>query len=90
VSKRRKSERMHQERTCVACRTHRHKYDMLRIVQHQDDISIDVPQVAHGRGCYVCKQDSCVQLCIKRRSLSRAFGCQVTDSVYNVLERELV
>lgn len=68
-------------RKCVACREHREKRDLLRIVRLEDnDIVVDFTYRANGRGAYICKCTECFDLAVKQKAFNRAFKCDVKES----------
>ncbi len=61
------------ERTCVGCRIKAPKGSLLRIVRRPEGvIAIDPVGTAPGRGAYVHRDMSCVELALRRGSLGRA------------------
>jgi len=57
----------------VACRTVRPKRDLQRIVRTPSgDVVADETGRAAGRGAYICRSEACLDLAIKKGSLSRA------------------
>ena len=71
------------ERRCVACRENKQQNDMLRIAKINDEFYIDITYKLGGRGAYVCKDRKCIDLCIKKRMLNRAFKMNVSQSIYD-------
>ena len=57
----------------MACRTVRPKRDLQRIVRTPSgDVVADETGRAAGRGAYICRSEACLDLAIKKGSLSRA------------------
>ncbi len=73
------------QRKCVACRSILQQLEMLRITRLNDMYLIDVKQKLGGRGAYVCKNDNCIALTIKKRLLNRAFKSNIDNSIYERL-----
>ena len=71
------------ERRCVACRENKQQNDMLRIAKINDEFYIDQKYKLGGRGAYICKEKKCIDLCIKKRLLNRAFRTNVSQSIYD-------
>ncbi|MBL4818028.1 MAG: YlxR family protein [Deltaproteobacteria bacterium] len=62
------------DRTCIACRMVRKVDELWRYVRHPDGmVVLDSNGVFNGRGAYVCQNDKCFELAIKRKAFSRAF-----------------
>lgn len=71
------------ERRCVACRENRQQNNMLRIAKINKEFYIDETNKLGGRGAYICKDKKCIDLCIKKRLLNRAFKSNVSQSIYD-------
>lgn len=70
-------------RQCAACREHREKPSLARIVRTPDgQITYDPRGKVSGRGAYICKRLSCLEKAIKTKALSRALECAISDEVY--------
>ena len=77
-------------RKCLGCNEMKPKRELVRVVRSPEDaISLDKTGKANGRGAYICPDPACLKKCAKRRSLERAFKCQVPGEVYAALEGEL-
>ena len=74
-----------QQRKCVACRNSKHQNDLLRIAKLENSFLIDEMHKLGGRGAYVCKNNQCIQLTIKKRLLNRAFKMNIENSIYEEL-----
>ncbi len=78
------------QRMCVACREMKDKSALIRIVRkNQNEFDIDETQKANGRGAYVCNKATCIEKCIKQKSLNRAFKCNVSQSVFDKLRQKV-
>ena len=78
-------------RMCATCRKSQPKGELLRIVKGADGkILPDVTGKAQGRGVYVCKDLTCFGQALKKRSLNKAFKCNVSEDVYKQIEECLV
>ncbi|HYZ10842.1 MAG TPA: YlxR family protein [Actinomycetota bacterium] len=80
------------ERSCVACRTHRPKRALLRIVRRPDGwVGPDPTGSAAGRGAYVCRRRSCATAA--PRALGRALRVSLhrrdLDTLRNRIEQEI-
>jgi len=76
----------HPLRTCIGCRGHDDKAELLRIVWRADLGSagdggpvVDPRQTAPGRGAYLHRSADCLQLAVKRRSAGRALRVAGVD-----------
>jgi len=68
----------------------RPKRELIRVVRSPEGvISLDKTGKANGRGAYLCPDPECLKKLRKRKSLERAFKCQVLPEVYEGLEKEL-
>ena len=77
-------------RMCIVCREHSDKKELLRIVKNKDgQIFVDKTGKANGRGAYICKSKECLNKLKKLRGLNRAFKCEVSDDVYNMIGEEI-
>ncbi|MFW5934092.1 MAG: YlxR family protein, partial [Actinomycetota bacterium] len=54
-------------RTCIACRTARHKDELVRIAASPDGVGVDHAGTLPGRGAYVCPDPGCQQQLRRRR-----------------------
>ncbi|MBR1988133.1 MAG: YlxR family protein [Clostridia bacterium] len=73
------------ERKCIACRNNFQQKEMLRIAKIDNQILIDEKGKLGGRGCYICKNEQCFSLMMKKRLLNRAFKMNITQEVYDKL-----
>ena len=77
-------------RMCIVCREHSDKKELLRIVKNKEgQIFVDKQGKANGRGAYICKSKECLNKLKKSRGLNRAFKCEVSDDVYNMIGEEI-
>ncbi len=76
-------------RECIACGGKFPKGEMLRIAEHGGLISPDRSGKCGGRGAYVCKKESCMEIAIARKKLNRAFRKTVQQEVYLAIREEL-
>ena len=89
-------------RKCSGCGEMKPKKELIRVVkapEKKDEngnilsesiISLDLTGRKPGRGAYVCRSTECLRLARKARRFERAFSCQIPDSVFECMERELV
>lgn len=78
------------KRMCVACREMKEKPQLFRLIKTQGgSVEIDEKGKAGGRGAYVCKDQKCVEKCVKQKSLNRAFKCEVEGDVIEKLRQKI-
>ena len=54
-------------RQCVACRAHKPKKELIRVVRTPEgEVKVDPTGKANGRGAYCCNSDDCIKKAIKR------------------------
>ena len=70
-------------RMCVVTREKLPKKDLLRIVKFNDTISVDLTGKQNGKGCYLKKDASVVEMARKNNVLNRIFECEVNDEIYD-------
>ncbi|MDY6892896.1 MAG: YlxR family protein [Chloroflexota bacterium] len=67
------------ERTCVACKQKKAKWELVRIVHTpQKTLEIDLRGKKAGRGVYLCKKEECWDLALKKRFLGHALKTEIT------------
>ena len=78
------------QRMCVSCREMKDKSELLRVVRGTDGrIFADSTGKANGRGAYICKDAACWANAKKCKRFSKAFGCEVAESVYDLIYNEI-
>jgi len=66
-------------RTCVGCHQIKPKREMVRIVRTPaGEIATDLTGKKAGRGAYLCRQQSCWETALKRKSLEHALETTLT------------
>lgn len=69
-------------RKCVGCNEMKDKKDLLRIVKSKTgEILVDDTGKANGRGAYICKSTSCLELTLKNRGLERSFKGRIPKEI---------
>ncbi|AZT90187.1 YlxR family protein [Caldicellulosiruptor changbaiensis] len=74
-------------RKCVGCQKIRPKYQLLRIAKNNEGIFIDEKQRLPGRGAYLCKNEECLHLAMKKKGLERSLKVAIPKEFYDVVER---
>lgn len=73
-------------RKCIACGQQREKKDLLRIVRRTDGlVLVDQSGKANGRGAYLCKKHSCIDLAQKRKRIESQLQVQLPEKFYEEL-----
>lgn len=75
------------KRMCIVCREFREKGELIRVVRLKDGSYTFNPK-ASGRGAYICKNDACITLALKKKHLNRAFKENISEDVYTALSEE--
>ena len=74
-------------RQCVACREKRPKRELIRLVRDPEgEVIIDIRHHADGRGAYICRNESCIELARKKRGIDRSLKCRTADELYDRLK----
>jgi len=68
---------MNPVRTCVGCRQHGNRADLLRLVSIQGLLSVDTAKSLPGRGVWLHESPSCLQTAIERSAFSRSLKVKV-------------
>ncbi|MDD4569042.1 MAG: YlxR family protein [Tepidanaerobacteraceae bacterium] len=77
-------------RMCLGCREMKPKKELTRIVRTVDGkIEVDPTGKKSGRGAYLCKNDQCIQICIKENRLSKALNSHITKEIALRIKDEL-
>lgn len=73
--------KLHQQRTCIGCRTSTSRNDLIRWVLTEQAplpaVLLDVGASASGRGAWTHGIEKCVRQAVQRRAFSRAFKSAV-------------
>lgn len=78
------------ERQCLGCNRHAPKIELLRVVRDSDGgVSLDFKGRKPGRGAYICKNIECLKKARKNRRISHSLSCEIPDSVWEEMEKEL-
>jgi len=77
-------------RQCVGCREMKPKRELVRIVRSPEGaVSVDTTGKKPGRGAYVCPSGDCLKKAIRSKALSRAFGAEVPEDIFETLRAEI-
>ncbi|WP_313811615.1 YlxR family protein [Glutamicibacter sp.] len=76
--------KLHQQRTCIGCRTSTDRKELIRWVLNDDAppraVLLDVHSNASGRGAWTHENEKCVRQAVQRRAFARAFRAPVDDA----------
>ena len=73
-------------RQCLGCRVMKPKRELIRVVKSPvGEITLDFKGKSPGRGAYVCPNAACLKSAVKAKSLSRAFGAPIPNSIMEEL-----
>jgi predicted RNA-binding protein YlxR (DUF448 family) len=79
--------RLEPVRTCVACRQEAGKGSLVRVVRKADGgAAIDLTGGAHGRGAYLHRDPSCIEIARKKKALDRALKAAVSPEFWADIE----
>ena len=68
------------ERTCIACREKRPKWEMVRVVRTpRGSLEIDTRGKKAGRGAYLCRRQECWEIGLKRKKLQHALKSEIVS-----------
>jgi predicted RNA-binding protein YlxR (DUF448 family) len=74
-------------RTCVACRQEAGKRSLVRVVRSAAGAAaVDVTGRAQGRGAYLHRDPSCIEIARKKKALDRALKAVVNDAFWAEIE----
>ena len=77
-------------RKCVGCGEMKDKRTLVRIVRSKEGvISVDLTGKMPGRGAYICRDASCLNMAQKAKRLERAFSTKIEPEIYDRLRSEL-
>ena len=57
-------------RQCCACRCHKDKSELIRLVAIDGEVVIDVNSNIQGRGVYICKDANCIKIAKKKNIIN--------------------
>ena len=76
-------------RSCIVCKARRDKRELMRVVRTPEgEIVFDPTGKANGRGAYVCDNTECIEKCLKKKMLNKAFHSEVSQEAYQKLLEE--
>jgi predicted RNA-binding protein YlxR (DUF448 family) len=67
------------QRTCIACRQTKDKKELVRLVRDENGaVEVDTSGRKRGRGAYLCRQNLCWQLALKKNRLEYALRTKLS------------
>jgi predicted RNA-binding protein YlxR (DUF448 family) len=77
-------------RRCTGCGEHFPKNTLIRVLRTPEgEVTLDLTGKKSGRGAYICRDVKCLKKVRKSGRLAKNLECEISDSVYENLEREL-
>lgn len=77
-------------RMCLGCGEMKPKKELIRAVKSPEgEISMDLTGKKSGRGAYICRNTECFRKARKARRFEKTFSCQISEQVYDAMEKEL-
>lgn len=78
-------------RRCIGCNTSKAQSELVRIVFNvkTGDIKLDKDRKLSGRGTYLCNNNECVELAIKRKSFERVFKTGISQNIKDNIAEEI-
>ena len=73
------------ERMCVGCRQKSDKGSLLRVVNRNGEVILDLKCEQEGRGAYIHRNADCLKIAVKKRSLERALKSPMPKELYDLL-----
>ena len=82
-------DRKEAQRSCVACRQKQDKNALVRIVRSPEGgIRLDPGGRAPGRGAYLCPREACLNLALKKGSLSKSLHSSLSAEEQEAVRKE--
>jgi predicted RNA-binding protein YlxR (DUF448 family) len=77
-------------RQCVACREHREKPQLDRVVRKPDgQVVYDGRGKVPGRGAYLCRNVACLERAVRSKALSRALETDIPEEMFDTLRAQM-
>ena len=75
-------------RRCIGCMTSYPKDEVVRLVEADGSLVIDLTGKMNGRGAYLCRSLDCLELAMKKRRFSYALGISMSTDDLNIFKNE--
>lgn len=84
---------MNEQRKCVACGEFKPRENLIKITKKHDDgqLVINPNSKTFGRSAYLCYNQSCIELALKKSKLNKALKTSATlekEALLELLEKE--
>ena len=75
------------KRMCIACRQMKNQNELLRIVRDNasGEIVTDIQKKKLGRGAYICSDEKCINIAMKKKGIERHLKSVVDANLYEEL-----
>ena len=74
------------ERMCVSCREMKPKTMLVRIVNTETGVVVDITGKVNGRGVYICKCKHCIERAYKQKNFAKVNGFAISEQLFAQLE----
>lgn len=74
---------------CIACGEHKNRFELIKIVNNNDQILIDPEIDFPGRSTFICPNPDCLEKARKEKSIEKAIKASNPDKVYKKLMEEI-
>ena len=79
------------QRTCIACRETKDKWDLVRVVRTPEgQVIVDPTGKANGRGAYLCRNADCIDKGLRKGQVTRALKVTLSADELAGLQAELL
>ncbi len=76
------------QRTCLGCLSVNPKREMIRIVRTSTgEVEVDLTGKKSGRGAYVCPNDNCFELMVKKKRIKKALNVEPSPDFISELKQ---
>lgn len=76
-------------RRCIVCGAQKPKKELVRIVRTPEGtLRIDKKGKVSGRGAYLCPEEACLKLALKKKLIERALEVSLTPEFLTELENQ--
>lgn len=83
-------EKSYPQRTCIGCRQVKDKRDLIRVVRTPEGtFCLDQGGKMNGRGAYLCPNETCIGLALRKGALAKSFRMTLPPDVKESLTEEL-
>lgn len=78
-------------RKCICCKKIKNKNELIRIAMvDSSECVVDFEKKYSGRGAYICKDEKCADLLVKKNALCMAFKQKISPKAHENLRKELL